>query len=96
VVPTWNYSAVHVHGTLEFFEDRDRLRDIVDHLTRIHEAQQEHPWAISDAPREFIDGLLGAIVGFDLKISRMEGKFKQSQNRSSQDRDAVRQRHPLR
>jgi transcriptional regulator len=94
VVPTWNYSAVHVHGALEFFEDRQRLRDVVDHLTRIHEAQEEDPWAITDAPPEFIEGLLGAIVGFDLKISRIEGKFKQSQNRSVEDREAVRRRHP--
>jgi transcriptional regulator len=95
VVPTWNYSAVHVHGTLEFFEDRDRLRHVVDELTRIHEAQREHPWAITDAPPEFIEGLLGAIVGFDLKITRTEGKFKQSQNRSAEDREAVRRRHPI-
>jgi transcriptional regulator len=95
VVPTWNYSAVHVHGTLSFFEDRDRLRDIVDQLTSVHEAQFEHRWAVTDAPPEYIDGLLGAIVGFDLKISRIEGKFKQSQNRSAADREAVRQRHPL-
>jgi transcriptional regulator len=96
VVPTWNYSAVHVHGRLSFFDDRDRLRDIVDQLTRVHEALSEHPWAVTDAPAEYIDGLLGAIIGFDLKISRIEGKFKQSQNRSVADREAVRQRHPLR
>jgi transcriptional regulator len=95
VVPTWNYSAVHVHGRLSFFDDRDRLRDIVDQLTGVHEAGSEHPWAITDAPPDFIDGLLGAIVGFDLKISRMVGKFKQSQNRSAEDREAVRRRHPL-
>jgi transcriptional regulator len=92
VVPTWNYSVVHAHGTLEWFEDKERLRQIVDDLTRTHEAQFAQPWHTTDAPPEYIEGLLNAIVGFDLKISRLEGKWKQSQNRPEADRDAVRRK----
>jgi transcriptional regulator len=90
VVPTWNYSVVHAHGTLQFFEDKERLRDIVDQLTRTHEAHFPAPWHITDAPPDYIDGLLNAIVGFDLTITRLEGKFKQSQNRPEADRESVR------
>jgi transcriptional regulator len=90
VVPTWNYSVVHAHGSLEFYQDKERLRDIVDQLTRTNEAQFANPWNITDAPRDFIEGLLSAIVGFDLRITRLEGKFKQSQNRPEADRDSVR------
>lgn len=89
VVPTWNYSVVHAYGTLEFYQDKERLRAVVDQLTRIHEASFPEQWNITDAPLEFIEGLLNAIVGVDLKISRLEGKFKQSQNRSEDDRTAV-------
>jgi transcriptional regulator len=92
VVPTWNYSVVHAHGTLEFYQDKERLRDIVDQLTRTHEAKFAEPWHITDAPPDYIDGLLNAIVGFDLKITRLEGKFKQSQNRPDPDRESVRRR----
>jgi transcriptional regulator len=90
VVPTWNYSVVHAHGTLQFFEDKERLRDVVDQLTRTHEAHFPAPWHITDAPPDYIDGLLNAIVGFDLTITRLEGKFKQSQNRPEADRESVR------
>ena len=89
VVPTWNYSVVHAHGTLEFYHDIERLRAIVDALTRTHEAQFSQPWSITDAPPDYIDGLLNAIVGFDLKVTRLEGKFKQSQNRPEADRESV-------
>ena len=64
-------------------------RDVVDRLTRTHEAQFAQPWSIDDAPAEYIDGLLGAIVGFEIKISRLEGKWKNSQNRNEADRAGV-------
>jgi transcriptional regulator len=89
VVPTWNYEAVHAHGTLHFFEDKQKLRGLVDELTRTHEAKFPQPWSINDAPPEYIDSLLNAIVGFELRITRLEGKCKQSQNRSEADRAGV-------
>ncbi len=89
VVPTWNYAVVHAYGTLTFFDDKQQLRDIVDRLTRTHEAQFTQPWSIDDAPREYIDGLLCAIVGFEFKITRLEGKWKNSQNRDEADRAGV-------
>ena len=90
VVPTWNYSVVHAHGTVNFYDDKERLREIVDHLTRTHEAGFAEPWHTTDAPPDYIDGLLNAIVGFDLTITKLEGKFKQSQNRPAADRESVR------
>jgi len=89
VVPTWNYAVVHAHGVLNFFDDADRLRGIVERLTRTHEAQFAEPWSVSDAPADYIDGLLRAIVGLELKISRLEGKWKNSQNRPEADRAGV-------
>lgn len=89
VVPTWNYEVVHAHGMLTFFEDKQRLRGLVDELTRAHESRFPQPWSINDAPPEYIDGLLNAIVGFEMRITRLEGKFKQGQNRSEADRAAV-------
>jgi transcriptional regulator len=85
VVPTWNYAAVHAHGTLQIHEDREWLKSLVSRLTDIHEAQFEKPWSVSDAPEEYIDGLLKGIVGIEIRIERLEGKWKMSQNRSSTD-----------
>ena len=89
VVPTWNYEVVHAHGTLTFFGDKQRLRDLVDELTRTHESKFPQPWSINDTPPGYIDGMLNAIVGFEMRITRLEGKFKQSQNRSEADRAGV-------
>jgi transcriptional regulator len=86
VVPTWNYVAVHAYGRLEFFEDAVRLRSLVGRLTERHESQRPAPWAVDDAPKEFIDGQLKAIVGFEMTIQRLEGKWKLSQNRTAEDR----------
>jgi transcriptional regulator len=85
VVPTWNYLAIHAYGTLSFFDDRDELRAHVSKMTDTHEAPREAPWAVSDAPDAFVAGMLGAIVGFKLRITRLEGKWKMSQNRPAQD-----------
>jgi transcriptional regulator len=89
VVPTWNYVAVHAYGKVRFFNDKDRLLDIVRRLTETHEAGRAEPWAVSDAPADFVDGLLKGIVGFDLPIARLEGKWKMSQNRPAEDRAGV-------
>jgi transcriptional regulator len=89
VVPTWNYSAIHAYGTLAFFHDADRLRDLVTRLTRQYEAAFPNPWQVSDAPSVYIESQLKAIVGFEMRITRIEGKRKFNQNRSAQDRQGV-------
>lgn len=85
VVPTWNYSAVHAYGPISFFRDRDRLLEVVTRLTKREEGRREAPWAVSDAPADFIDGMLKGIVGFSIPITRIEGKWKMSQNRPEAD-----------
>lgn len=89
VVPTWNYSAVHAYGTLEVFEDPERLLQVVTHLTERHEGSRSAPWAVSDAPADFVAGMLRGIVGIVLPITRLEGKVKMSQNRPVADREGV-------
>jgi transcriptional regulator len=89
VVPTWNYVAIHAYGTVEFFDDRERLRDVVTRLTQREETPRAEPWAVTDAPADFIDGMLQGIVGFALPITRLEGKWKMSQNRPAEDRAGV-------
>jgi transcriptional regulator len=89
VVPTWNYVAVHAYGAIEFFEDEERLLDVVTRLTDLHERDRAEPWAVADAPRPFIASQLKGIVGFTLPISRVEGKRKMSQNRPAADRTGV-------
>jgi transcriptional regulator len=89
VVPTWNYVAIHAYGTAEFFTDPERLREVVTRLTVRHEADRPEPWAVSDAPADFIDGMLRGIVGFAMPITRLEGKWKMSQNRPAEDRAGV-------
>jgi len=85
VVPTWNYTAVHAHGQAETFSDPQRLHGLVRALTTRHEAGQAVPWAVEDAPADYIDGMLKAIVGFSIAITRLQGKRKLSQNRSAAD-----------
>lgn len=89
VVPTWNYAAVHAYGPISFFRDRDRLLDVVTRLTEREEGRRGAPWAVSDAPADFIDGMLKGIVGFAIPITRLEGKWKMSQNRPGADIDGV-------
>jgi transcriptional regulator len=85
-VPTWNYAVVHAHGTPRAIDSRDALLDIVTRLTHAHEAGQAAPWAVSDAPPDFIDQMLKAIVGIEMPLERLVGKWKVSQNRSEADR----------
>lgn len=91
VVPTWNYLAVHAYGPVEFFEDADRLLDVVTRLTNCHERQRPEPWTVADAPEPFIRSQLRGIVGLRMPITRLDGKRKMSQNRSAGDRMGVAQ-----
>jgi transcriptional regulator len=89
VVPTWNYVAVHAYGRVEFIDDAEWLRRLVTRLTQHHEGAREKPWAVSDAPEDFIRSQLKGIVGVRMVISRLEGKWKMSQNRNEADRAGV-------
>jgi transcriptional regulator len=86
VVPIGNDVAIHAYGEVRFFEDAERLLQIVTRLTETHEAPRPAPWAASDAPAEFIRGQLKGIVGLELPIVRLEGKWKMSHNRPAEDR----------
>ena len=89
VVPTWNYAAIHAYGTLEAFDDPARLLEVVTRLTRRHEKARTKPWAVSDAPENFVQSMLRSIVGIVLPIVRLEGKVKMSQNRPATDISGV-------
>jgi len=89
VVPTWNYQAVHAYGRLEIREAPGDLLPIVTALTDHYEQPRAHPWAVSDAPEDYMASQLKGIVGVVLHITRLEGKAKLSQNRSAADRDGV-------
>lgn len=90
VVPTWNYLAIHAYGHAEVFTEPQRLLQLVSALTDKHEAGRASPWAVTDAPADYIEKMLGAIVGFALPIERLEGKRKLNQNRSAEDIAGVR------
>lgn len=89
VVPTWNYTTVHVRGRLSVAEDPETVLGIVERLTTIHEASMPAPWKVGDAPDEFVRAQLKGIVGVRIAIEAIEGKRKLSQNRSVEDRAAV-------
>lgn len=89
VVPTWNYVSAHIYGELVVHDDVTWLENLVRRLTERHEAERDHPWSVDDAPREYTDGQLKAIVGLELRIERVEAKAKLGQNRSSADIDGV-------
>ena len=89
VVPTWNYVTVHFTGALTVHRDPEWLRDVVTRLTQRHEAQRAAPWAVTDAPPDYINGQLRGIVGVELAIATVEAKHKLSQNRSGEDQVAV-------
>jgi transcriptional regulator len=88
-VPTWNYAVVHVHGRLRVIDDASWLRRLLETLTDHHEADQPKPWKISDAPDDHIEKSLRAIVGLEVAIERIEGKFKLSQNHPARNRAGV-------
>jgi transcriptional regulator len=89
VVPTWNYIVVHAYGRLETYDDRESLLANVQALTTHHEASRPEPWKVSDAPASYIDSQLKGIIGISLRIDRLEGKWKISQNRSAADQASV-------
>ncbi|GHS79672.1 transcriptional regulator [Pseudomonas sp. PAGU 2196] len=91
VVPTWNYLAVHAYGPVEVIHEAAPLLQIVSRLTDRHEQGRSEPWKVSDAPSDYIDGMLRAIVGIRLPIARLQGARKLSQNRSPEDIAGVRE-----
>jgi transcriptional regulator len=90
-VPTWNYVMVQARGTLRVTEDPETLRGIVTRLTRRHEGVQPQPWAVTDAPPEYIETMLRAIIGIEITLSSLRGKWKLSQNRPAADRHGAAQ-----
>ena len=88
-VPTFDYAVVHAHGPLRVIDDRDWLLDFLARLTQRHEAGQAQPWQLGDAPPAYIDRLLKAIVGIEIPLARLEGKWKMEQKNSLQDRTRV-------
>jgi len=89
VVPTWNYATVHAWGTPRVIDDTAWLRTLVEGLTRARESSRPEPWALTDAPADFIAAQLRGIVGVEIPIARLEGKWKTSQNRPPADRAGV-------
>jgi transcriptional regulator len=89
VVPTWNYAVVHAYGHLKVIEDSEWLKAHLNTLTTIHETGSPAPWKVTDAPADYIASLARGIVGLEMVIERIEGKWKVSQNRSEQDRHGV-------
>jgi len=89
VVPTWNYAVVHAYGHLRIIEDSEWLMDHLQSLVKINEAEFPTPWKIEDAPADYIASQVKGIVGFEMVIERLEGKWKVSQNRSEEDRGGV-------
>ncbi len=89
VVPTWNYAVVHAYGRPEMIDDKTWLHNHVGALTAQQERSEAMPWALSDAPETYIDVMLRGIVGFRIAITRLEGKWKMSQNREMRDREGV-------
>ncbi len=89
VVPTWNYAVAHAYGPLRIIEDPRWLRRLVERLTNHNEAPRLEPWKVSDAPEDYIEAQLDAIVGIEMPITRLVGKWKVSQNRPQADRASV-------
>ena len=89
VVPTYNYVVVHAYGPVRIIEDRAWLRGLVERLTNRHEAGRPVPWKVTDAPADFVEQMLGAIVGIEIPLTRLVGKWKVSQNRPAADREGV-------
>ena len=88
-VPTWNYADVHVYGTARLIGDKDWLRHLLGRLSDRHEAGNTAPWRMQDLPEPYLDGMLNGIVGIDIAVGRLEGKFKLSQNRPAADRPRI-------
>jgi len=89
VVPTWNYAVAHAKGTLHIHDDPAWLRAHLEQLVATNEAALPAPWKVSDAPDDFIDKMVSAVVGIEIPIRSLQGKWKMSQNRTPADREAV-------
>jgi len=89
VVPTWNYAVVHAMGPLRVIDEQAWVRRFVEQLTQRHEAHRSDPWKVTDAPTDFVDTMTSAIVGIEIPIAQLTGKWKVSQNRPAKDRAAV-------
>jgi transcriptional regulator len=89
-VPTWNYITVHARGTIRWRQEPDWLRDHVTALSQAHESARAEPWTVGDAPADYIESMLRGIVGFELTVGNVQGKYKLNQNRDSVDRAGVR------
>lgn len=89
VVPTWNYAVVHARGVLKAVDDAAWLHGLVDRLTRTHEGPRAQPWQTSDAPADYLEAMLRAIVGIEIEVVAIEAKWKVSQNRTAADRAGV-------
>jgi transcriptional regulator len=88
-VPTWNYADVHAYGRVRVIDDGEWLRGFLERLSQRHEAGSEQPWRIEDQPAAYMTGMLKGIVGLDIAVTRLEGKFKLSQNRPAADRPRI-------
>ena len=88
-VPTWNYADVHAYGAVRLIDDADWLRDLLRRLSQRHESGSETPWRMEDQPADYMSGMLRGIVGFEISVTRLEGKFKLSQNRPAADRPRI-------
>ena len=93
-MPTWDYAVVHAHGTLRAVDDPQWMFALLERLSAHHEGARAMPWSIHDAPRGFIDKLVGALVGIEIPITRIQGKWKMSQNRSAVDQATIRAQVP--
>ena len=88
-MPTWNYADVHAYGIVRLVEDADWLRQLLRRLSERHEARNPDPWQMQDLPETYLEGMLRGIVGLDIAVTRLEGKYKLSQNRPMADRPRV-------
>lgn len=88
-VPTWNYSVVHAHGRISIRDDARFIRRLLANLTRTHEAGEPSPWKMADAPREYMETMVQAVVGIEIEIERLVGKFKLGQNKDEADRQGA-------
>jgi transcriptional regulator len=89
VVPTWNYTVVHAHGVLRAVEDAPWVHALVSRLTDHHESNQPKPWAVADAPDDYVQQMLRAIVGIEIPVTRLVGKWKVSQNHTLENRSGA-------
>jgi len=88
-VPTWNYVDVHAYGIVRLVEDGDWLRQLLRRLSERHEARSPVPWRMDELPESYVKGMLRGIIGLDIAVTRLEGKYKLSQNRPASDRPRV-------